>query len=65
MAATFATVSRTAVVMMVGASIVFLVLRFRESWRLAPLLIPMIIVAHFAVPGALGAVKLAFDRPGA
>jgi polysaccharide biosynthesis protein PslJ len=64
MAGTFATVSRTAVVMMVGAIIVFLVLRFRETWRLAPLLLPIIIVVHFMVPGALGAVKTAFAPPG-
>jgi polysaccharide biosynthesis protein PslJ len=64
MAGTFATVSRTAVVMLVVASLVFLVLRFRETWRLAPLLIPMVLVVHFAVPGALGATKLAFAPPG-
>jgi hypothetical protein len=64
MAGTFATVSRTAVLMLVGATLVFLVLRFRETWRLAPLLIPMIIVVHFVTPGALGAVKLAFSPPG-
>jgi hypothetical protein len=63
-AGTFATVSRTGVVMMVGASIVFVVLRFRETWRLAPLLIPIIIVVHLIVPGALGAVKSAFAPPG-
>ena len=64
MAGTFATVSRTAVLMLVGAGLVFLVLRFRETWRLAPLLIPMIVVVHLVVPGALGAVKLAFSPPG-
>jgi hypothetical protein len=64
MAGTFATVSRTAVMMMVAASIVFLVLRFRETWRLAPLLIPMLIVVHLMVPGALGAVKSALRPPG-
>ena len=64
MAGTFATVSRTAVVMLVAAGLVFLVLRFRETCRLAPLLIPMLIVVHAAVPGALGAVKLAFTPPG-
>ena len=63
-AGTFATVSRTAVVMMVVAIIVFLVLRFRETWRLAPLLIPILIVVHLIVPGALGSVKTAFAPPG-
>jgi O-antigen ligase len=64
MAGTFSTVSRTSVVMMIAASLVFLVLRFRETWRLAPLLIPMLVVVHLAVPGALGAVKTAFRPPG-
>ena len=64
MAGTFATISRTAVLMMVAAGLVFLVLRFRETWRLAPLLIPMVIMVHAVVPGALGAVKLAFTPPG-
>jgi hypothetical protein len=64
MAGTFSTVSRTSVVMMFAASIVFLVLRFRETWRLSPLLIPMLVVVHVAVPGALGATKLAFAPPG-
>jgi hypothetical protein len=64
MAGTFATVSRTAVVMLVVATLVLLVLRFRETWRFAPLLIPMVIMVHFVVPGALGATKLAFSPPG-
>jgi O-antigen ligase len=64
MAGTFATVSRTAVLMAVVATLVFLVLRFRETWRFAPLLIPMLVIVHFVVPGALGAVKYSFSPPG-
>jgi hypothetical protein len=64
MAGTFATVSRTAVLMLVVATLVLLVLRFRETWRFAPLLIPMVVMVHFVVPGALGATKLAFSPPG-
>lgn len=64
MAGTFGTVSRTAFVMLVVISLVVLVLRFRESWRFAPLLIPMVVMVHFAVPGALGAMKYAFAPPG-
>jgi polysaccharide biosynthesis protein PslJ len=64
LAGTFATVSRTAVLMMVVATIVLLVLRFRETWRFAPLLIPMVVIVHFVVPGALGAVKYSFSPPG-
>jgi polysaccharide biosynthesis protein PslJ len=64
MAGTFATVSRTAVLMLVVATLVLLVLRFRETWRFAPLLIPMLVMVHFVVPGALGAVQFAFSPPG-
>jgi polysaccharide biosynthesis protein PslJ len=64
MGGAFATVSRTAVLMLAVASLVVLVLRFRESWRFAPLLIPMVVMVHFAVPGALGAMKTAFAPPG-
>jgi polysaccharide biosynthesis protein PslJ len=64
MAGTFATVSRTAVLMMVVATLVLLVLRFRETWRFAPLLIPMVVMVHFVVPGALGAVKYSLSPPG-
>jgi polysaccharide biosynthesis protein PslJ len=64
MAGTFATVSRTAILMLVVATLVLLMLRFRETWRFAPLLIPMVVIVHFAVPGALGATKLAFAPPG-
>ena len=64
MAGTFATVSRTAFVMLVVACLVVLILRFSESWRFAPLLIPMVVMVHFAVPGALGAMKYAFNPPG-
>jgi hypothetical protein len=65
MGGAFATVSRTAIVMLFVSGLVVLVLRFRETWRYAPLLlIPMVVVVHFAVPGALGAMKNAFAPPG-
>jgi polysaccharide biosynthesis protein PslJ len=63
-AGTFATVSRTAILMLVVATLVLLVLRFRETWRFAPLLLPMVVMVHFVVPGALGAVKYSFAPPG-
>ena len=50
--------------MLVVATLVLLVLRFRETWRFAPLLLPMIVMVHFVVPGALGAVKYSFAPPG-
>jgi O-antigen ligase len=60
MGGTFATVSRTAAVMLFVASLVTLALRFRETWRFAPLLVPMVVMVHFAVPGALGNIKTSF-----
>jgi O-antigen ligase len=46
------------------ASLVMLALRFRETWRFAPLLLPMIVMIHFAAPGTLGALKSSFMPSG-
>src|SRR5919106_1479373 len=54
------TVSRTGILMLLAMALVFLWLRFRETRRLWPLLIPMLVVTHFAVPGTLGSLKQAF-----
>jgi O-antigen ligase len=64
MGGTIATVSRTAAIMLFVASLVTLALRFRETWRFAPLLLPMVVLVHFAAPGTLGALKYAFMPPG-
>ena len=64
MGGTVATVSRTAAIMLFVASLVMLALRFRETWRFAPLLLPMIVMIHFAAPGTLGALKYSFMPPG-
>ena len=61
---TVATVSRTAAIMLFVASLVMLALRFRETWRFAPLLLPMIVMIHFAAPGTLGALKYSFLPQG-
>lgn len=53
-------VSRTTVLMLLGAGLVFVWLRFRESRRLAPLAIPMVVLIHLAVPGTLGTLKESF-----
>lgn len=55
-----ATVSRTGVLMLLVIGIVFLVLRRRETQRLWPLLVPFLVITHFAVPGTLGSIKQAF-----
>lgn len=59
-----ATVSRTAVLMMVAIAIVYLILRPRETRRMWPLLIPALLVAHLAIPGVLGTVTGAFFPKG-
>jgi polysaccharide biosynthesis protein PslJ len=61
---TVATVSRTAAIMLLVASLVMLALRFRETWCFAPLLIPMVVMIHFAAPGTLGALKYSFTPSG-
>jgi len=59
-----ATVSRTGIVMLVVAGLVFLWLRPREVRRFWPLLIPALIVIKLALPGTLGAIKQSFLPAG-
>jgi hypothetical protein len=58
------TVSRTAIVMLIVEAIVFLRLRPVETRRLWPLLVPLLIAVHLAVPGAVGSLKNAFLPKG-
>lgn len=58
------TVSRTGIVMLMIVAVVFLALRPRETKRLWPLLLPLVVVTHFAVPGTLGSIKSAFLPEG-
>ena len=59
-----ATGSRTAVVMIAVVALVYLWLRPRQVRRLWPLLIPLVVVVHFAMPGALGTMREAFFPRG-
>jgi O-antigen ligase len=59
-----ATASRTGIVMLIVVAVVFLALRPRETKRLWPLLVPLVVVTHFAVPGTLGSLKQAFLPEG-
>ncbi len=59
-----ATRSRTGIVMLVIELVVFLVLKRRETVRLLPYLVPVILAAHVAVPGTLGSLKEAFTPDG-
>ena len=59
-----ATVSRTAMVMLLAEVVVFAVLRPRTARRLWPALLPLVLVVHLATPGVLGAFKGAFFPKG-
>jgi hypothetical protein len=54
------TVSRTGVVMLIVIGVVFLWLRPRETRRLWPVLLPMIVATQMLVPGTLGSLVDAF-----
>lgn len=58
------TVSRTSIVMLIVVALIFLWLRPRETRRLWPALILLPIVAHVALPGAMGAIHDAFFPAG-
>lgn len=59
-----ATVSRTAVVMIVAAAIVFVWIRPREMRRMWPAIVPLLLVVHLALPGAIGSFRSAFFPSG-
>jgi hypothetical protein len=56
--------SRTALVMLGIVVIVFLCLKPIETKRLWPLVVPAVVVVHFAVPGTIGGFKGAFFPEG-
>jgi hypothetical protein len=58
--ATFATGSRTGIVMLFVVALVYLWLRGPEMKRLWPLLIPLLLAIHIALPGALGSFRASF-----
>ena len=60
----FATTSRTSIVMFFVIGAVYLWLRPRETRRLWPALIPLVLVIHVAAPGTLGGLKDAFLPKG-
>jgi polysaccharide biosynthesis protein PslJ len=53
-------ISRTTVLMLVAVVLVSLRVRPRETRRLWPALLPLVVVIHMAVPGALGSLGQAF-----
>ena len=58
------TLSRTGILMLVVVGIAFLVLRFRETRRLWPLIIPLLFATHVVMPGTLGSIKESFFPAG-
>lgn len=59
-----ATVSRTSVLMFVVIAIMFAWLRPQTTRPLWPALIPLLLVAHFAVPGTIGSLAGSFFPSG-
>lgn len=56
--------SRTSVVMLLVVGLVFLWLRPRQTRRLWPALLPLLVVVHFALPGTIGGLKASFFPEG-
>ncbi len=61
--AALATVSRTSITMLGAVALVFLWLRPRDLKRVLPVLLPALIVVHFALPGVIGGIRQAFFPP--
>lgn len=62
--AALATGSRTAIVMLIAMTVVYLFLKPQETRRIWPLLIPGVVIVHVVVPGAIGTLRNAFFPPG-
>jgi hypothetical protein len=56
--------SRSAILMLGVAGLVFLFLKPNETKRLWPALVPAVVVIHFALPGTMGSLKDAFFPKG-
>jgi polysaccharide biosynthesis protein PslJ len=61
---TFASGSRTAIVMLVVEIVVFLVLKPKETKRFWPALVPMAVLVHVALPGVIGGFRESFFPKG-
>src|SRR5207253_4496147 len=59
-----ATSSRTGITMLLVVIVVFLWLRPKETKRLWPAVIPVLLAVHIAVPGAIGTLKASFFPSG-
>jgi O-antigen ligase len=59
-----ATVSRTSLVMLVAVALTYVRLRPKEVKRFWPLLLPSLLLVHFAVPGTIGNLTQSFRPAG-
>ena len=62
--AAVATISRTGILMLAVILIVFAVLRPADARRALPIALPLLIMMHLAIPGALGSLHAAFVPKG-
>lgn len=62
--AAVATESRTGITMLLAVVLTFLCLRPRQTRRLWPALLPILLILHFTVPGAIGSLSSAFFPSG-
>lgn len=58
------TVSRTSIVMLAVVFFVFLWLRPRETARISPILVPLVVAVQLSMPGTLGTLRAAFFPSG-
>jgi hypothetical protein len=63
-AGTFASFSRTPVLMLTVVLLVFIWLRPHEMKRLWPAVLPLLLAVHFALPGTIGSLKDTFFPSG-
>ena len=62
--AAVATISRTGVLMLAIILAVFAVLRPADARRVLPIALPLLVMMHLAIPGALGSLHAAFNPAG-
>src|SRR5262245_3066287 len=60
----FATISRTSIIMLFVVLVCFLWLHPRETKRLWPLVVPIVIATHFFLPGTIGTLQAYFLPSG-
>jgi hypothetical protein len=58
------TSSRTGILMLMTALVTFVILRWSDARRMWPALLPMLLLIHLAVPGAIGSIRAGFFPQG-